>query len=389
LTTSSRIFVTHSSHDQALAKALVDCIRRGLSLDNDSIFCSSVSRHGIPTGLAFVSYIRDKLGGTGLLIPIVTPAYLDSLFCMWELGAAWIQKTPVYPLLVDPVSANDLPLLLSGLEAKQIDQGLNALAERCAATIGVRIDRDTWRRAKQGFLADLPKATLEIKTGWATTPRSVERRRARVGAVASRIHHVHHLLRDITHTLFHPNTAANVMQQSLFWDSLTSVLDEMAAVFSELTGEACRMVIKQHVSDLANVEVGSESVGSSALVRDFVRSSNSHSVSPRFDRIQDNTDFREIYNGERNVYRCNDIAAAISEGGYENSHLAIDKPLPYSSTIVWPIRKMLPAAGGERRQDLLGFLCVDSPTVDTFDDTDVQIGASFADALYVLRPCLL
>ena len=82
----ARVFITHSSKDQDLAEIIVTSVSRTLKLANESIFCSSVDGHNIATGADFVKYIRKQLADTKLVVPLVTPAYLDSLFCMWELG---------------------------------------------------------------------------------------------------------------------------------------------------------------------------------------------------------------------------------------------------------------------------------------------------------------
>lgn len=391
--TGSRVFITHAALDQVLAEKVVDCIRKGLNLSDEAIFCSSVDRHGIPTGAEFVRYIHDKLAGTQLVVPLVSPAYLDSLFCMWELGAAWIQQTAVHPLLVGSITDHDLPLLLKDRQARPISKvGLNELAARTADIVGVNLNKRGWAIQRDHLLQELDAAVAQCSLLWPATARAVERRHARVGGAAARIHQAHHSLRDVTHAIMQAQRDANaaealerLMENQSFWDLLRVVAKEMAAAFTQTTGTACRVTIKQVAPPES---LAGDGDGVSTRVRDFMRSESNLSNAHQFDRIVENTDFEAIYSGSVSFFVCNDIPKALREGTYKNSHVVADRDLPYTSTVVWPIRKILDGRSSGR-QDLLGFLCVDAAAAGVFDDIDVQIGAAFADALYVLRPCIL
>ena len=64
--------------------------------------------------------------------------------------------------------------------------------------------------------------------------------------------------------------------------------------------------------------------------------------------------------------------------------------LPYRSTIVWPIRKLVYPQDGEdgnrlnHEQDIIGYLCVDSARQKVFrNDYDTQLGAIVADSVFI------
>jgi hypothetical protein len=58
-------------------------------------------------------------------------------------------------------------------------------------------------------------------------------------------------------------------------------------------------------------------------------------------------------------------------------------PLPYKSTIVVPICPYMP--GKRKKEDLIGFLCIDSPTSRTFKEPeDVVLMVSLVDSLFLL-----
>lgn len=103
----SDIFISHSCEDAYLAEKLIVLLVNGLDIKKSDIFCSSI--YGtISSGSDFASIIRDELLGCKLSVLIVTKNYLDSQFCLAELGAIWAIDKPVYIFCVSPVSYKDL-----------------------------------------------------------------------------------------------------------------------------------------------------------------------------------------------------------------------------------------------------------------------------------------
>lgn len=145
----SRVFITHSSLDRDIALGLVDAVRLGTGLSHENVFCSSIEGYDVPTGDDFVRYIREQLARTRLVVPLITPAYLDSVFCMWELGAAWVREVRLLPILAPTLKPADLPGLLATTQVRQLDskRGLNEIAQTAAVMVGGRVNQDLWERA--------------------------------------------------------------------------------------------------------------------------------------------------------------------------------------------------------------------------------------------------
>ena len=118
------IFVSHSSKDQALAKALVTLLKSALSLPADQIRCSSVDGHRLPVGANTESTLRGEVNAAKILIGLVTPSSLASHFVMFELGARWGGKLFMAPLLcgVAPHELKDPLRLLNSLLATERPQ---------------------------------------------------------------------------------------------------------------------------------------------------------------------------------------------------------------------------------------------------------------------------
>jgi len=87
------IFVSHAVADQPLAKLLVDFLKEAIGVPSSAIFCSNVKGHHIPFGEDFNDYIKQQIQKPRLVILVMTPAYMESSFCLMELGAAWAPAT--------------------------------------------------------------------------------------------------------------------------------------------------------------------------------------------------------------------------------------------------------------------------------------------------------
>ena len=100
-----------------------------------------------------------------------------------------------------------------------------------------------------------------------------------------------------------------------------------------------------------------------------------------------NTDFRYLFDLERKSNRCWHHNDLLTLEGYENPHWpenATAGNVPYRSTMVWPIRKVLREGAGESANELYihGFLTIDSKEPDVLVyERHFDLGAGFADHL--------
>ncbi len=116
-----KVFISHASVDKPLADVLVDLLQTGMDVGQSQIFCSSLDGLGIPSGLKFVDYIRDKLKDTACAIFLLTPHFLLSRFCWGELGAAWVIDKTIYPVLFSPLEHKDVRDILTGVQLADFD----------------------------------------------------------------------------------------------------------------------------------------------------------------------------------------------------------------------------------------------------------------------------
>lgn len=97
---SGKLFISHAAVDKQMAEALVELLRLGADLPRDRIFCTSVEGTKVASGRNSGNVIRDTLVEAPLVLQLITPAFLTSTFCMWELGGQWALARDCFPLVV-------------------------------------------------------------------------------------------------------------------------------------------------------------------------------------------------------------------------------------------------------------------------------------------------
>lgn len=151
---------------------------------------------------------------------------------------------------------------------------------------------------------------------------------------------------------------------------------ELAKAYTVITSTPCTVTVKHTYP---------QPDGDDVAVKTIFTSTPSHMVERRddIDLVKENTDFSELLGKGDHFWISDDVT---NMPGYINSHytreqLASGEP-PYRSVLVWPIRASS-VSHGATDVHLLGFLCVDSPEVGTFQEgRDVSPGEIFSHTLY-------
>jgi hypothetical protein len=167
----SEIFVSHAVADQPLASLFTKLLKEAIGVPSKSIFCSSVAGHGIPLGENFNDYMKNKIQKPKLVFLLMTPSYMESAFCLMELGAAWAQSSKTIPIVVPPVSFEQVTKTLGLIQALKIEDseaGLNKLRQAVKSsgiTLESRTDDDwddkrkQWRKESRTAIKTLKGAT--------------------------------------------------------------------------------------------------------------------------------------------------------------------------------------------------------------------------------------
>lgn len=150
------VFVSHSSIDRDLASEFVDTIvTLGSGVPRDKIFFSSGSGTGVPSGEDLSAYVRRAAQDATLTIAIITPQFLQSAYCLAEMGAAWSRTGALFPLLHPGVDRAALNGVLNGVVVRTLDDtnALDELHDRLQQlAIGTSNDTGTWIRHRKRWL---------------------------------------------------------------------------------------------------------------------------------------------------------------------------------------------------------------------------------------------
>ena len=154
----SKFFVSHAAKDEELVEEFVDLVQVGIGVHPDDIFCSSLPGMKIPTGKAFVEYIKSQVTNPELVLLLITPEFLRSQFCNNEVGASWALSLPIHPLLVPPIDYSDVQGVLAGMQVGKLNdkESLNDLRDDITHKFGLTPFRTShWERKRDKFLAKL------------------------------------------------------------------------------------------------------------------------------------------------------------------------------------------------------------------------------------------
>ena len=136
-----RIFVSHSSTDSALAASLVTLLTTALSLQHDDVRCTSVDGHRLPAGVDINQQLKREVDGAEILIGLLTPHAVSSMYVAFELGARWGNGRHMFPVLACGIRPSNIdgPLAaincLDGTNESQIHQLLEESARTLSLTI--------------------------------------------------------------------------------------------------------------------------------------------------------------------------------------------------------------------------------------------------------------
>ncbi len=158
------IFISHARHDKPIIDDFFDLLQTGCSIHGSDIFCTSVEGAGIETGEDFVKWIKEHIVKADLVILFVTPNYLNSKFCVAEMGAAWALEKKVFPLVI-PDMPHEVGGVMLGKQTTYIDEsGLDELYDRIREIFKeVKMPTSRWSLKKEQFLKFFRKKKNEVR----------------------------------------------------------------------------------------------------------------------------------------------------------------------------------------------------------------------------------
>lgn len=162
----AEIFVSHAGADEKLVKSLVSFLKEGIGVPANAIFCSSIDGHNIPFTENFNEYMKNELQHPQLVIALMTPKYMESWFCLMELGASWSKFHKTLPIVVPPISFSTVSSTLGLTQGWNITDAAKVIKLRetikeLPITLEKRTDQD-WEEKRTLFAADVKRLLKKL-----------------------------------------------------------------------------------------------------------------------------------------------------------------------------------------------------------------------------------
>jgi hypothetical protein len=132
------LFISHAHADEELAQRLVDVIEAAMSVPAKALRCTSVGGYKLALGDMPRDVLRQELSSAKCVIALMTPNSIDSAWCQFELGAAWVLAKETIPLLAGGVRNDTAPGALGGANMGDLEKmsDLSRLLEQLRDSLG-------------------------------------------------------------------------------------------------------------------------------------------------------------------------------------------------------------------------------------------------------------
>lgn len=138
-----KVFISHSSSDAKAAEALVELIRAALGISAKDIRCTSVDGYKLSAGADSNEQLRQEVFDSEAFIALLSPASIQSIYVMFELGARWGTKRSLKPIMISGFSSASLKAPLSGIHSikGESEADLNQLIDDLANQLKLTSER--------------------------------------------------------------------------------------------------------------------------------------------------------------------------------------------------------------------------------------------------------
>ena len=140
----TRIFISHSHSDEAIAFKLVNFLLAALGLKEKEILCTSNPDQGLEYSFTGITdQLKNQLKKSEALIILITSGSLDSAWIPFEAGSFWTTDKPIIPILGPGLTQNDLPgplknLLIIPIDAQDSEDKLNNATNQLAEKLNLQ-----------------------------------------------------------------------------------------------------------------------------------------------------------------------------------------------------------------------------------------------------------
>jgi hypothetical protein len=140
-TSALDVFISHSSKETEIAKALIRLLRSALNIPAHRIRCTSVEGSRLPVGASTNDQLRREVRESRVFLGLITTTSIESTYVLFELGARWGVELYLAPVLISSADKGLLRGPLAALNALSCDTPAQVfqLVENIALELGLPI----------------------------------------------------------------------------------------------------------------------------------------------------------------------------------------------------------------------------------------------------------
>lgn len=167
------IFVSHSEADKAVVVPFRDTVLlSGFPFEYNDIFCSSAPGSGFDAADYIDASILEKIRTSELIILLFSHRYLESTYCLAEMGAIWglrdaCTKHPavnLFPILLGDLKYSDVPAMWERKFLQKMDEeGLESLYDMAKRAFpGKKFNTTQFRLKSRAYRDSLPDLMAKL-----------------------------------------------------------------------------------------------------------------------------------------------------------------------------------------------------------------------------------
>lgn len=121
-----KIFISYSSKNDVLLNSFVEKILRlALEIKSEDIRCTGIENSRPNSGENFKEWIKNNILNADIIIQLISVEYKESEVCLNEMGASWVSKAKVFPLLVDGINFYNVGFIHNESQLLRLDSREN------------------------------------------------------------------------------------------------------------------------------------------------------------------------------------------------------------------------------------------------------------------------
>lgn len=153
-----KIFISHSSRDERYCTAFVNLLE-SIGFPEGTILYSSSPRHGIPGDEDIFEYLRKHITEGITVFYMLSDNYYNSVYCLNEMGAAWIAQNDFSIFLLPNFNGNIKGVIDSNKKAYNISNPIELihLKRKLVEKYNLSLTEEKWEEVKNSYLKIISK----------------------------------------------------------------------------------------------------------------------------------------------------------------------------------------------------------------------------------------